>query len=289
MVRRQLSIQDRGRAIGWLHDGQTQRTVAQHLNVSQGIIGRLWQRFRTTNAVQNRPRSGRPRSTTAREDRFLMITALQQRFVTARHLRDQLRAARGTNVSDQTIRNRLRDRGLQCRHPAVRPPLLDRHRRARRDWCRHHIRWNRGQWAETMFTDESRFSLQFNDGQARVYRRQGERFADLNVAQRLPFGGGSVMVWAGISMNHRTPLYVVNGNLTGQRYLNEIVQPLVIPLLQRIGPGDQEFQDDNTRPHRARVVTDFLQQQNVQHMDWPACSPDLSPIEHAWDELGRRV
>ncbi len=89
-------------------------------------------------------------------------------------------------------------------------------------------------------------------------------------------------------MNHRTPLYVVNGNLTGQCYLNEIVQPLVIPLLQRIGPGAW-FQDDNTRPHRARVVTDFLQQQNVQHMDWPAYSPNLSPIEHAWDELGRRV
>ena len=73
MVRRQLSIQDRGRAIGWLQDGQTQRTVAQRLNVSQGVIGRLWQRFRKTNAVQNRPRSGRPRSTTAQEDRFLVF------------------------------------------------------------------------------------------------------------------------------------------------------------------------------------------------------------------------
>ncbi|KAJ8381250.1 hypothetical protein SKAU_G00020280 [Synaphobranchus kaupii] len=135
------------------------------------------------------------------------------------------------------------------------PPLLDRHRRAHRDWCRRHIRWNRGQWAETMFTDESRFSLQFNDGRARIYR-QGERFADVNVAQRLPFGGGSVRVWAGISMNHITPLYVVNGNLAGQRYLNEIVQPLIMPLLQRIGPGAW-FQDDNARPHRARVVTDL--------------------------------
>ncbi|XP_041366837.1 uncharacterized protein LOC121381288 [Gigantopelta aegis] len=62
-------------------------------------------------------------------------------------------------------------------------------------------------------------------------------------------------------MNHRTPLYIINGNLIGQRYLNEIVQPFVIPLLQRIGPGAW-FQDDNARPHRARVVTDFLQQQN---------------------------
>ena len=43
------------------------------------------------------------------------------------------------------------------------------------------------------------------------------------------------------------------------------------------------------RPHRARIVQQFLQQNNVDHLDWPARSPDLSPIEHVWDILGLRV
>ena len=47
--------------------------------------------------------------------------------------------------------------------------------------------------------------------------------------------------------------------------------------------------DDNSRPHRARIVQQFLQQNNVDHLDWPARFPDLSPIEHVWDILGQRV
>uniref|UniRef100_T1HT12 Uncharacterized protein n=1 Tax=Rhodnius prolixus TaxID=13249 RepID=T1HT12_RHOPR len=47
--------------------------------------------------------------------------------------------------------------------------------------------------------DESRFALYAPDGRRRVYRRPGERYAPCNISGRLPFGGGSVMVWAGIS------------------------------------------------------------------------------------------
>ena len=49
------------------------------------------------------------------------------------------------------------------------------------------------------------------------------------------------------------------------------------------------YQQDNARPHSARLTTDFLGQNNVQVLPWSAFSPDLSPIEHLWDQLGRRV
>ena len=49
------------------------------------------------------------------------------------------------------------------------------------------------------------------------------------------------------------------------------------------------LQDDNARPHRARAVTNFYLHHNITHVDWPANSPDVSSMEHLWDELERKL
>ena len=49
------------------------------------------------------------------------------------------------------------------------------------------------------------------------------------------------------------------------------------------------FMDDNARPLRARIVQYVLQQEAVQTIPWPAMSPDMNPIEHVWDFIGRKI
>ncbi|GBM65998.1 hypothetical protein AVEN_152202-1 [Araneus ventricosus] len=49
------------------------------------------------------------------------------------------------------------------------------------------------------------------------------------------------------------------------------------------------LQDDNARSHRARIMDDYLQQETIQRIEWPARSLDLNPIEHVWDALERHI
>ncbi|GFX98749.1 transposable element Tcb2 transposase [Trichonephila clavipes] len=72
---------------------------------------------------------------------------------------------------------------------------------------------------------------------------------------------------------------------TAQWYVDAVLQPHVLPLMQRL-PG-AIFQQDNTRPHTAKVSQDCLC--TITALPWPKRSLDLSPIEHIWDHLGQRV
>ena len=93
------------------------------------------------------------------------------------------------------------------------------------------------------------------------------------------------MVWGDISYDGSTDLYVIrNGSLTCIRYRDEILAPIVRLYAGAIG-DDFILMDDNATPHRARIVNEYLQQESIERMDWPAKSPDLNPIDHAWGHL----
>ena len=131
------------------------------------------------------------------------------------------------------------------------------------------------------------FHTSLADGRTRVYRRPGERYNDGCVMEVNRFQRG-VMVWGAITANEKLELVTIHGNMNARRYIDDVLDNVVVPYIQRV-PGPRIFQHDNARPHVARITREYLQAHNVNTLNWPALSPDLSPIEHIWDELGRRV
>jgi hypothetical protein len=104
--------------------------------------------------------------------------------------------------------------------------------------------------------------------------------------RRIDGGGRGVIVWVSISFRHRTLLIIIDDTLTAQRYIDEVLRPVVAPFFAAHRDVTQ-FQQDNERSHSARLTTAFLPQQGINTLPLPAFSLDLSPIEHLWDQLGK--
>ena len=168
-------------------------------------------------------------------------------------------------------------------------PLTPAARRHQTQWAEEQQHWVAEQWHSVLFSDESRSCLHPNNQHLCIWRERGTRNNPNFAINRYPYGGGGLMVWGSISIGGSTDLYVVDGrSLSGVRYRDEILNPLVVSYAEAVGETFILL-DDNARAHRAGVVDNMLEEQGIQRMNFPARLPDLNPTEHAWDALGRRL
>ncbi|GFW86044.1 transposable element Tc1 transposase [Trichonephila clavipes] len=251
-----------------LEEGRSVTSVAAEFGNAHSIVSRLWRKFQTTGTAIRGFSSGRPRGTTPTDDRYIVLQARRNRRQTAGEIARHDTGGRQREKSLDTRHRRLDDRYRVLPWPEDCTVVV----------CLHDALY-----------DESRFSLSSDSHRILIWRERGSRNHPSNIIERDRYGCRGVLVWGGIMLGSRTDLHIFDaGSVNGTRYCNEILLPYV--RLFRGAMGLQFlFMDDNAPCHRTVAAEQLLESEDIERMDWQARSPDLNPIEHVWDFLGRRL
>ncbi|GFV01425.1 transposable element Tc1 transposase [Trichonephila clavipes] len=95
---------------------------------------------------------------------------------------------------------------------------------------------NHADWRRIVFSDEFRFQLCPDDHRRRAFRSPGQRADPACTISRHTVSQPEVMIWEAISFESRTPLVIIRGPLTAQRFVNDILRTVLLAFLLKY-PG----------------------------------------------------
>ncbi|GFW69481.1 transposable element Tcb2 transposase [Trichonephila clavipes] len=163
----------------------------------------------------------------------------------------QVAPSLGPPVSSRTIQRHLAEGHSRSQCLLRVLPLAPTHRWLHLEWRHVRENWTAVEWNQVILSDKSKINLSSDGNRVRVWRPCGEYLNPAFALQRHTSSTAGVMVWGAVAYNTQSHLVLIHVTLTAQQFVYEILQPHVLPLMQRL-PG-AIFQQDNVQPYMARV------------------------------------
>ena len=143
----------------------TIRKISEKVKRSKSVVGRVVKSYNDTGKIASAFKTGRPRKTSAREDRIMQRMSLKDRFKSCTDIKRVMNSTSCVNVSRQTISRRLQEIGLFNRTPMKKPLVsLKNNKKKRLEFANRYVIWTYENWAKVFFSDENKFNLFGNDG-----------------------------------------------------------------------------------------------------------------------------
>lgn len=275
--------------VGMHLDGRGYKNIAGELSMPVSTVRYIVQKFKDHGIVGNLPRGGRPVLATPRLRRLVVRKVLVQRRLSAETLAEELKKFHNLDVSPSTVRNILRDVKLNGRAARKKPRISKINKAKRLKYAMDHLDWTEEDWKTVLFTDESKYNLHESDGRMYVWRRVGEEFKEGCIVTTYKSGDKGHMVWGAIGWNGVGPLHFCTQNVTAKYYVDLLDDNLPECMAILSLDDNTKLMQDNAPAHKAKVTMRYLEDIGLPTLPHPPQSPDMNPIEHVWDYVGREV
>uniref|UniRef100_A0A9J8B2T7 Tc1-like transposase DDE domain-containing protein n=1 Tax=Cyprinus carpio carpio TaxID=630221 RepID=A0A9J8B2T7_CYPCA len=278
----------RRKIVAQYQKGVSQRKIAKSLKLPSSTVHNIIQSFRESGTISVRKGQDRKTILDARDLRALRRHCITYRNATVMEITTWAQEYFQKTLSVNTIHRAIHRCRLKLYRSKKKLYLNMIQKRRRFLWAKAHLKWTVAKWKTVLWSDESKFEVLFGKLGRHVIRTK-ENKDNPSCYQRSVLNPASLMVWGCMSACGMGSLHIWKGTINAERYI-QVLEQHMLPSRRRLFQGRPcIFQHDNARPHTASITTSWLRRRRIRVLKWPACSPDLSPIENIWRIIKRKM
>ena len=210
-------------------------------------LWRLRQHIETHGTIHPLPKSGRPTLLTPTILRSIENQMQRDDETTGLELVSVLQREEGVRVSIRTARRGRLSLGWTTRGTAYCQLIRIGNKAKRLEWARENLR---ASFEDVIWSDETTVQLESHRRFSCKKKGQRPRY------KPRPKDPCKVYVWAGISWEGATKVFIFEGIMSAELYIN-ILDKFLIPFIQSTYPSGHRFMQDNDPKHTSKRVQEF--------------------------------